>query len=162
VGLGLFQKFAERAESVIGFAETGFAAFEGLFDHGPPNLLAFSAFRHEGLVGFDDEVPGFLFLIGLSGRQGKLSLVRLARKDKIETGRGCDPKNEILRVYTYLGDNRTRVKEWLAACLWKSLSGAGNPRGLVVQRELNDRALGLGVSTREWIDAPLRIPGTSG
>jgi hypothetical protein len=70
---------------------------------------------------------------------------------------GCDPKNEILRVYTYLGDNRTSAGKWLAACLWKNLSGAGNPRGLVVQRELNDRALGVGVSTRKWIDAQLRM-----
>ncbi len=31
---------------------------------------------------------------------------------------GFDPKNEILRVYAYLGQERTPVKEWLAACLW--------------------------------------------
>jgi hypothetical protein len=31
---------------------------------------------------------------------------------------GFDPKNEILRVYAYLGEERTALKEWLAACLW--------------------------------------------
>lgn len=72
---------------------------------------------------------------------------------------GCDPKNEILRVYTYLGLERTATKEWLAACLWKSLSGAGNPQGLVAQKELNDRARELGVSTREWIDIQLGKSG---
>jgi len=68
---------------------------------------------------------------------------------------GFDLKNEILRVYTYLGADRSSVKEWLAACLWKSLSGAGNPRGLIVQKELTDRAGELGVSWREWMDKQL-------
>jgi hypothetical protein len=64
---------------------------------------------------------------------------------------GCDPKNEILRVYAYLGEEKTPVKEWLAACLWHNLSGGGNPRGIVIQQALNERALSLGISTREWI-----------
>ena len=68
---------------------------------------------------------------------------------------GCDPKNEILRTYAYLGEERSPVKEWLAACLWKNLSGLGNPRDFVVQKELNECAAGSGVSTREWIDAQL-------
>ena len=68
---------------------------------------------------------------------------------------GFDPKNEIVRVYIYLGAARTNVKEWLAACLWKSLSGAGNPRGLVIQKELIERAGQLGVSSREWMDRQL-------
>lgn len=64
---------------------------------------------------------------------------------------GCDLKNEILRVYTYLGLERTATKEWLAACLWKNLSGAGNPRGLVIQKDIIDHAEKIGVSTREWM-----------
>jgi len=90
----------------------------------------------------------------LLGRSMQFLLMDLAYVDL-----GCDPKNEILRVYAHLGSEHTAVKEWLAACLWKSLSGVGNPAGLVVQRELNDRALGSGVSTREWIDAQLRTAG---
>ncbi len=35
---------------------------------------------------------------------------------------GFDPKNEILRVYAYLGEDRTPVKVWLAACLWYMLT----------------------------------------
>lgn len=72
---------------------------------------------------------------------------------------GCDPKNEILRVYTHLGSEHTATKEWLAACLWKSLSGTGNPQGLVAQKELNGRARELGISTREWIDTQLGKSG---
>jgi len=68
---------------------------------------------------------------------------------------GCDPKNEILRVYACMGGSRTSVQQWLAACLWKALSGAANPRGLEISKELNERAGGLGISTREWIDAQL-------
>ncbi len=34
---------------------------------------------------------------------------------------GYDPKNEILRVYALLGEERTKEKEWLAACLWYHL-----------------------------------------
>lgn len=90
----------------------------------------------------------------LLGRSMQLLLMDLAYADL-----GCDPKNDILRVYTYLGEDRTGVKKWLAACLWKSLSGAGNPLGLAVQKELNDRAGELGVSTREWIDARLAERG---
>jgi hypothetical protein len=68
---------------------------------------------------------------------------------------GFDPKNEILRVYAYLGTDHTPVEEWLVACLWKSLSGAANPRGLVIQDELIDRARELGLSSREWMDGQL-------
>ncbi|MBT9438858.1 MAG: hypothetical protein GAS50_06665, partial [Desulfobacterales bacterium] len=35
---------------------------------------------------------------------------------------GFEVKNEILRVYAYLGEKRTPVKEWLAACLWHNLT----------------------------------------
>jgi hypothetical protein len=68
---------------------------------------------------------------------------------------GFDPKNEILRVYAYLGEGKTPVKEWLAACLWHNLSGGGNPRGWVIQQPLNERTKQLGISTREWMDSAL-------
>ena len=68
---------------------------------------------------------------------------------------GFDPKNEILRVYAYLGEERTPVKEWLAACLWYNLSVGGNPRGVVIQERLLERAEQLGISTREWMDSIL-------
>ncbi|UCG49052.1 MAG: hypothetical protein JSU94_04565, partial [Phycisphaerales bacterium] len=34
---------------------------------------------------------------------------------------GFDPRNNILRVYAYLGEERTPVREWLVACLWYTL-----------------------------------------
>lgn len=68
---------------------------------------------------------------------------------------GFDPKDEIFRVYTYLGHERTPAKEWLAACLWKNLSGVGNPRSWIIQKEISVRAEKLGVITREWIDLKL-------
>ncbi|MFH2068996.1 MAG: hypothetical protein ABII89_06005 [Candidatus Omnitrophota bacterium] len=69
---------------------------------------------------------------------------------------GFNPKNEILRVYAYLGHERTAVKEWLVACLWKSLSGVGNPRGWVIQKDIADRAGKLGINTRGWIDSEFK------
>jgi hypothetical protein len=68
---------------------------------------------------------------------------------------GVDPKNEILRVYAYLGEDKSPIKTWLAACLWHNLSGGGNPQGLIIQQALNERAKSVGVSTREWMDAVL-------
>jgi len=69
---------------------------------------------------------------------------------------GFDPKNEILRVYAYLGGERTPVKEWLAACLWHnlmySLMDANNPAGLVRHKNLLERAAQAGISPREWMD----------
>ena len=91
----------------------------------------------------------------LLGRSMQFLLMDLAYLDL-----PCDPKNEILRVYAHLGPGRTPVKLWLAACLWKVLSGVGNPRGLVIQKELNERAAAAGVSTRQWMDRLLRAgPG---
>ena len=46
---------------------------------------------------------------------------------------GFDPRNEIIRVYANLGDKRTAVKQWLAACIWYTLCYHpldGNPAGL--------------------------------
>ena len=72
---------------------------------------------------------------------------------------GFDPKNEILRVYAYLGEDRTPVKEWLAACLWHTLfysTIGGNPGGLVRHKDLLERAAAAGVSVREWMDLALK------
>ncbi len=69
---------------------------------------------------------------------------------------GFDPKNEILRVYAYLGEDRTPVKEWLAACLWNNLTYnpiGGNPGGLVRHKDLLDLAAQVGISVREWMDS---------
>lgn len=81
---------------------------------------------------------------------------------------GFDFKNEILRVYAYLGEKRTPVKEWLAACLWYTLTYnpmagysadldpvASYPIGLVQHKELLERAEQMGISPREWMDAAL-------
>jgi hypothetical protein len=73
---------------------------------------------------------------------------------------GFDLKNEILRVYAYLGEERIPVKEWLAACLWHNLMysylDANNPAGLVCHKELLEHAEQVGISPREWMDSALR------
>jgi len=70
---------------------------------------------------------------------------------------GFDPKNEVVRVYAYLGAESTPVKQWLAACLWHNLSYApidrAHPAGLVRHKELIERAAAQGVSVRQWMDA---------
>ena len=72
------------------------------------------------------------------------------------------PRNEILRTYAYLGEDRTPVKEWLAACLWYTITY--NPIFIDPDykialgrkhRELVQRAESLGVSLREWMDSRL-------
>ena len=72
---------------------------------------------------------------------------------------GFDPKDEILRVYAYLGEERTPVKKWLAACLWHNLMysymDANNPAGLVRHKNLLERTKEMGVSVREWIESVL-------
>lgn len=74
---------------------------------------------------------------------------------------GFDPRNEILRVYAYLGEVKTSVKEWLAACLWYGLAGGGNPRGIVIQESLLEHARQLGITTREWMDSVLQNESSS-
>jgi hypothetical protein len=73
---------------------------------------------------------------------------------------GFDVKNEILRVYAYLGEKRTPVKEWLAACLWHNLTynpiDKEHPAGLIRHKGLLERAGQLGISLREWMDSVLR------
>jgi len=72
---------------------------------------------------------------------------------------GFEVKNEILRVYAYLGEKRTPVKEWLAACLWYNLMysymDANNPAGLVRHKNLLVRTKEMGISVREWIESVL-------
>ena len=58
---------------------------------------------------------------------------------------GFDPKNEILRVYAYLGEDRTPVKRWLAASLWWTLLN-NRPAGLAHRhKELIDLATSKGI-----------------
>ncbi|MBN1222960.1 MAG: hypothetical protein JXB23_06900 [Candidatus Aminicenantes bacterium] len=67
---------------------------------------------------------------------------------------GFNPKNEILRVYAYLGEERTPVKEWLAACLWHNLTCnpvAGNPGSLVRHKDLLDLASRSGIRLCQWL-----------
>jgi len=73
---------------------------------------------------------------------------------------GFDPKNEIVRVYAYLGEERTPVKEWLMACLWYNLYH--NPHGGLQPPSVNwhrghktiiEKAEQLDISAREWMDS---------
>ena len=74
---------------------------------------------------------------------------------------GFDPKNEILRVYSYLGE-KTPVKEWLAVCLWYNLcfndlynkSSTWNA-GLIRHKNLLKVADQAGINVHEWMDSVL-------
>jgi len=69
---------------------------------------------------------------------------------------GFDPKNEIVRVYAYLGSVYTPVKTWLAAYLWTNLMY--NNGGLLWRnrhRALLDQTEAKGMSVREWMDKQL-------
>lgn len=72
---------------------------------------------------------------------------------------GFDPKNEILRVYACLGEERSASKIWLAASLWYNLFYSpigGNPGGLVRHTKLIERSAKAGISLRSWMDSALR------
>jgi hypothetical protein len=97
----------------------------------------------------------FGYVLGLDkwllGSPMPLFFLDLGHKDL-----GFNPKNEVLRVYAYLGEERTPVKEWLAACLWHNLIYnpiAGNPGGLVRHQDLLEHAAQAGISWREWMDS---------
>ncbi len=73
---------------------------------------------------------------------------------------GFDPRNNILRVYACLGEERTPVKEWLAACLWYTL--VHNQHGALIgswtssHTDLIKRCKDKGVTIDEWMDSVLR------
>jgi len=96
----------------------------------------------------------FGYVLGLDGWLAGIPLpfllLRLGHLDF-----GFDPRNEVLRVYAYLGEARDPVREWLAACLWHNLFHCpigGNPGGLVRHRELLEGAAAAGVSMRWWLE----------
>lgn len=72
---------------------------------------------------------------------------------------GFDPKNEILRVYAYLGDDHSPVKRWLAACLWFNLT-LMPPASLYKwgwrHKDLLARAEEQGINVRAWMDQMLK------
>ena len=73
---------------------------------------------------------------------------------------GFDPKNEILRVYAYLGKEKTPLKEWLAACLWHSLMySTGGLAWRDKHRDLIEGTKKAGINVREWMDSALRSKG---
>ena len=70
---------------------------------------------------------------------------------------GFDPKSEIVRVYAYLGSERTPVKTWLAVYLWTNLMY--NNGGLLWRNRhgaLLHQTETKGVSVRGWMDRQLR------
>jgi hypothetical protein len=73
---------------------------------------------------------------------------------------GFDPRNNILRVYACLGEERTPVKEWLAACLWYNL--VHNQQGGLIgswassHTDLIQQCKDKGVTVDEWINSALR------
>jgi len=73
------------------------------------------------------------------------------------TDLGFDPRNEILRVYAYLGgeQEKTPVKEWLAACLWHNLT-YNRHGGLTQHKDLLEHTVQMGISAHEWMDSVLK------
>ncbi len=73
---------------------------------------------------------------------------------------GFDPRNNIIRVYACLGEKRTQVKEWLAACLWYNL--VHNQQGGLVgcwshaHSGLIQQCEDKGVIVHEWMDSVLK------
>ena len=73
---------------------------------------------------------------------------------------GFDPRNNIVRVYACLGEERTPVKEWLAACLWYTL--VHNQMGGLIgsftssHTDLIEQCKDKGVTVQEWMDSALR------
>ena len=67
-----------------------------------------------------------------------------------------NPKNEIIRVYAHLGEERTPLKEWLVACLWHSLMySTGGLAWRDRHQDLIEHAGRVGLSVREWMDSQL-------
>jgi hypothetical protein len=58
-----------------------------------------------------------------------------------------DPKNEIVRVYAYLGD-KNPTREWSAGCLWHCLYTNGSAKHAEF-RAMKD----VGINVRSWMDA---------
>jgi hypothetical protein len=71
---------------------------------------------------------------------------------------GFDPKNEVLRVYAYLGDDHDPVKRWLAASLWYKCvlePPASLYRWGRRYKDLLARAEAEGMSVRTWMDGQM-------
>jgi hypothetical protein len=72
---------------------------------------------------------------------------------------GFDPRNNIVRVYACLGEERTPVREWLAACLWYNL--VHNQHGGLIgsftssHTDLIGQCKDKGVTVHEWMDSVL-------
>ena len=72
---------------------------------------------------------------------------------------GFNPADEVKRVYACLGEARTPVQQWLAACLWYKVTlepPASLYRWGWRHKELLARAAEKGISVREWVDSTLR------
>jgi len=71
---------------------------------------------------------------------------------------GFNPANEVKRVYAYLGEGRTPVQEWLAACLWYKVT-LEPPASLYKwgwrHKALLAKAAEKGITVRTWMDSAL-------
>ena len=74
---------------------------------------------------------------------------------------GFDVRNEIMRVYAHLGEERTSVKEWLAACLWHNMcynTTGGWEFGILNKRhkEFYEEISARGIRVDDWITAQMK------
>jgi len=87
----------------------------------------------------------------LKGRSMHFLLLDLGHIDL-----GFDPKNEILRVYAYLGVNDDPVKKWLAASLWWTILN-NHPAGLKFRHpNFVELAEQNSISFNSWIDSEIK------
>jgi len=85
--------------------------------------------------------------------------MQFALLDLAHINPGFDPKNEILRVYAYLGE-KNPVKEWLAACLWYKFV-LEPPASLYNwgwrHKELLESESKKGITVRRWMNSMLNV-----
>jgi hypothetical protein len=69
----------------------------------------------------------------------------------------CDPRDNIVRVYACLGEERTPVEEWLAACLRYTLvynqQGGMTGSWTSSHTDLIQQCKDKGITVHEWMDS---------
>jgi len=73
---------------------------------------------------------------------------------------GFNPRNEILRVYAYLADNRNPIKEWLVGSMWHQLmfNEVNLPRtpGLISHKDMLELANKHNLNLFEWMESKIK------
>ena len=74
---------------------------------------------------------------------------------------GFNPRNEILRVYAYLMNNRNPIKEWLVGSMWHQLmfNEVNHPRtpGLINHKDMLELAKKHDLNLFEWMESKMGL-----